>query len=178
MPGRHRVLPVGRPAHVIQRGNVVSFSSPPIQFSLLGTNVLRMFCQNEDVRSATLSTDSMAFWYCDLSTRLPSHSCTSHGKKESAVAAILRVPLLLPWGSILSALVCLSLLFFVYLGQPAAWVLWFMILATAARIIFMFSLIFAPTLAKPSPGRFIGASGTYFFGYGLAIALLMQGLGM
>jgi len=51
-----------------------------------------------------------------------------------------------------------------------------MVLATVSRFLIALGLVFPATLAKPNPLRFVGASGTYVFGLG--VALLMQGLGI
>ena len=58
-------------------------------------------------------------------------------------------------------------------GEPAAWVLWCMGLATASRYLIAIGLIVGPTLAKPQPLRFVGAVGTYVTGIVLCVALLL-----
>ena len=58
-------------------------------------------------------------------------------------------------------------------GEPAAWLLWTMMLATAFRYVHSAGMIAMPTLARPNPLRFIGALGTYVCGVALAGALLV-----
>ena len=58
-------------------------------------------------------------------------------------------------------------------GEPAAWLLWTMIFATAFRYVHAAGMIAMPTLARPNPLRFIGALGTYVCGIVLAGALLV-----
>ena len=58
--------------------------------------------------------------------------------------------------------------------NPADWVVWCMILVTACRYLLAFGLLAYPTMAKPNLCRFIGALGTYIFGFALCIALLIQ----
>jgi len=57
--------------------------------------------------------------------------------------------------------------------QPA-WVIWCMMLVTASRYSFAIGMIFPKTLAKRNPPRLLGAMGTYIFGLGLCVALLIQ----
>lgn len=49
-----------------------------------------------------------------------------------------------------------------------------MIMATFSRYLFAAGLIFSETMAKPNPARFLGALGTYLFGLGLTIMLLVD----
>jgi uncharacterized membrane protein YecN with MAPEG domain len=58
-------------------------------------------------------------------------------------------------------------------GEPAAWLLWTMMLATAFRYAHAAGMIAMPTLNRPNPLRFIGALGTYVCGVALAGALLV-----
>lgn len=58
-------------------------------------------------------------------------------------------------------------------GEPAAWVLWCMGLATAARYLIAIGLLVGPSLAKPHPLRFVGAVVTYLTGIALSVALLL-----
>ena len=56
--------------------------------------------------------------------------------------------------------------------NPSDWVLGLIIAATVSRIVFVLGMLTAKTLLRPSPLRFIGASGTYFTGISLSILLL------
>ena len=69
----------------------------------------------------------------------------------------------------------LGLLMFVLAmrGEPAAWVLWTMIIATASRYLHAVGMVAMPTLERPNPLRFLGALGTYVTGIALTVALLM-----
>jgi len=58
-------------------------------------------------------------------------------------------------------------------GEPAAWLLWTMMLATAFRYVHAAGVVAMPTLNRPNPLRFIGALGTYVCGVALAGALLV-----
>lgn len=69
------------------------------------------------------------------------------------------------------------LIYILSLQVLSTWVLWCMVLATVFRYMHAAGLIFPKTMAKPNPLRFIGALGTYFTGFGLCIALLLQALG-
>jgi uncharacterized membrane protein YecN with MAPEG domain len=53
--------------------------------------------------------------------------------------------------------------------RPAAWTAALMIGATAARLLHAYALIAAPSLAKNTKPRLVGALGTYLFGLALAI---------
>lgn len=66
---------------------------------------------------------------------------------------------------------------FLYLGSrnPADWVIWSMIGATACRYLYVIGMLAFPTMAKPNPVRFIGAGGTYTFGLMLSYAMLVAG---
>lgn len=70
------------------------------------------------------------------------------------------------------------LIFILSLSPQSDWVIWFMVLATAARYLFAAGIVFPKTLAKPNPMRFVGALSTYFFGAGLSVALLIQAVGL
>ncbi|MEL7025131.1 MAG: MAPEG family protein [Pseudomonadota bacterium] len=61
-------------------------------------------------------------------------------------------------------------------AQPGAplWVSVCAVGATVSRYSMFASMAFAPTLAKPNAGRFLGALGTYLFGTGLVIAAFLQ----
>lgn len=58
-------------------------------------------------------------------------------------------------------------------AEPAAWLLWTMMLATAFRYVHAAGVVAMPTLNRPNPLRFIGALGTYVCGVALAGALLL-----
>lgn len=62
-----------------------------------------------------------------------------------------------------------------YLGssEPAQWVVWTMVAATACRYIFVAGLIAYPTMARPNALRFVGALGTYVTGLLLSVAALL-----
>ena len=58
-------------------------------------------------------------------------------------------------------------------AEPAAWLLWTMMLATAFRYVHAVGVVAMPTLNRPNPLRFLGALGTYVCGILLAGALLV-----
>jgi len=62
---------------------------------------------------------------------------------------------------------------FLYLGghSHAPWVYWVMAAATLSRVLFVAGLLTYPTLARPSPLRFVGSAGTYASGIALSIAV-------
>ena len=60
--------------------------------------------------------------------------------------------------------------------QQPAWVIWFMVLVTVSRYSFAAGMIFPKSLDKRNPMRLLGAMGTYIFGIGLCIAVLLQAL--
>jgi uncharacterized membrane protein YecN with MAPEG domain len=62
-----------------------------------------------------------------------------------------------------------------YLGSqdPAAWIIWTMIAATACRYIFVAGIVGYPSMARPNPLRFVGALGTYITGALLSVAALL-----
>ena len=68
------------------------------------------------------------------------------------------------------------LIYLVSLGEPMSWVLWFVVLLTACRFIFVAGVLFPSTMSKPNPMRFVGAVGTYFYGLGLCFALFQQAI--
>ena len=59
-------------------------------------------------------------------------------------------------------------------SEPAAWVLWTMIVATAARYVHAVGMVVPPTLNRPNPLRVLGAGATYACGIALVIALLLS----
>lgn len=71
----------------------------------------------------------------------------------------------------------LMLLFYILSQyQYAAWVGWFIVLATVCRFLLVAGIVFPKTMAKANPVRFIGAVGTYFFGLGLCFSLIQLSL--
>ena len=68
-----------------------------------------------------------------------------------------------------------AILFYV-LGtmNPASWVCWFMIIATASRYIFVMGILSSSSMTELNKLRFIGSLGTYVSGLALSIALLIQ----
>jgi uncharacterized membrane protein YecN with MAPEG domain len=67
-------------------------------------------------------------------------------------------------------------LLFVLVGsrQPATWALWCIAAATLSRYLLALGILLSPTLARPHPLRFVGALGTYVFGFALCVALLLS----
>jgi hypothetical protein len=59
--------------------------------------------------------------------------------------------------------------------DPAPWLVWTFVAATASRYLHAAGMILAPTLARPHPLRFLGALGTYVTGLALVVAALMAG---
>ena len=57
--------------------------------------------------------------------------------------------------------------------QPARWMIWTFVAATAVRYCHAAGMILSPRLDKPYPLRFVGALGTYLVGFALVIAALM-----
>ena len=57
--------------------------------------------------------------------------------------------------------------------QPAGWMVWTFVTATAFRYLHTAGMIFPTTLDRPNPLRFVGALGTYLAGFALVLALLM-----
>jgi hypothetical protein len=56
--------------------------------------------------------------------------------------------------------------------EPSTWGVVSMVGATASRYLIAGGMILGPTLDKPHPLRFLGALGTYLFGFALCAALL------
>ena len=56
--------------------------------------------------------------------------------------------------------------------EPAAWMLWLMAIATAARYAHAAGMLLSPTLARAHPLRFAGSAANYACGAGLALAVL------
>lgn len=67
---------------------------------------------------------------------------------------------------------------FLYFGsqQPSGWMVWFMIIGTAARILIVIGLLTCKSLERPHPVRFLGALGTYVAGLVLAGEMLRGAL--
>ena len=63
------------------------------------------------------------------------------------------------------------LMLFLGTHEPATWVVWTMIVATACRYLLAAGVILSPTLDKPHPLRFVGALGTYVAGFALCGAV-------
>ncbi|MFK8049927.1 MAG: MAPEG family protein [Halioglobus sp.] len=71
----------------------------------------------------------------------------------------------------------LALLIYILSQSPQpAWVIWLMALVTACRYLIVAGLIFPKSMADPNPMRFVGALGTYVFGFGLVAALGLQAI--
>ena len=58
--------------------------------------------------------------------------------------------------------------------NPAAWMVWCMVLATVSRFLIVWGILGFASLEKPNIGRFLGAMGTYIFGTALCVALLLK----
>jgi len=58
--------------------------------------------------------------------------------------------------------------------EPAAWMMWTFVAATACRYVHAAGMITGATLAKPNPLRFVGALGTYVTGLALVVAVLLR----
>ncbi|MEN7342920.1 MAG: MAPEG family protein [Pseudomonadota bacterium] len=69
------------------------------------------------------------------------------------------------------------IMYLLALAPQPAFVYTMMIMATFSRYLLAAGMILPATLAKPNPMRFLGALGTYLFGLGLVIALLVSALG-
>lgn len=57
--------------------------------------------------------------------------------------------------------------------QPATWMIWTFIAATAFRYLHAAGMVLSPTLAKAHPLRLVGAAGSYFAGFALVVATLL-----
>jgi hypothetical protein len=58
--------------------------------------------------------------------------------------------------------------------QPAPWMVWTFVAATACRYLHAAGMIAYGTLAKANPLRFVGALGTYLTGFALVVAALLR----
>ncbi|MFT4822228.1 MAG: putative membrane protein YecN with MAPEG domain [Halioglobus sp.] len=71
----------------------------------------------------------------------------------------------------------LALLIYILSQSPQpVWVMWLMVLVTACRYLLVAGLIIPKSMAEPNAMRFVGALGTYIFGFGLVAALAIQAL--
>ena len=68
------------------------------------------------------------------------------------------------------------LILFTGLGSPAPWVIACILGATASRLLHVYGMLTAATLAKRGMARYAGALGTYLFGLLLIVAALVQPL--
>ncbi|HWJ95096.1 MAG TPA: MAPEG family protein [Telluria sp.] len=66
------------------------------------------------------------------------------------------------------------LMLFLGTRDPAPWVVWTMVAATACRYIFVAGLVAYPSMARPNALRFIGGLGTYVTGLVLSAAVLFS----
>ena len=57
--------------------------------------------------------------------------------------------------------------------QPAAWMVWTFIAATAFRYLHAAGMLVCPSLDQPHPLRFVGALGTYVAGLVLVVAAFL-----
>ena len=64
------------------------------------------------------------------------------------------------------------LILFLGSREPSTWGVTSMIGATASRYLLAAGIVLSPTLEKPHPLRFLGALGTYLFGFALCGSLL------
>lgn len=71
----------------------------------------------------------------------------------------------------------LALLIYILSQSPQPiWVMWMMVLVTACRYLLVAGLIIPKSMAEPNTMRFVGALGTYIFGFGLVAAVAIQAL--
>ncbi|MFK8051385.1 MAG: MAPEG family protein [Woeseiaceae bacterium] len=66
------------------------------------------------------------------------------------------------------------IMYLLALNPQPAFVYTMMIMATFSRYLVAAGLIFSASLTKANPARFLGALGTYLFGMGLTIMLLID----
>ncbi|HEV8562464.1 MAG TPA: MAPEG family protein [Actinophytocola sp.] len=66
----------------------------------------------------------------------------------------------------------LLVLFLLDAARAPSWTLVFVVCATLARLAHAVGMLSTPTLAKSTPLRVAGASGTYLFGFALAVTLV------
>lgn len=74
----------------------------------------------------------------------------------------------------------IMVIFMLFLGtrDPAAWVLWLMVIVTASRYLIAAGLIMSESLDKLHPLRLVGAFGTYIGGLLLCLAVLLEAWAM
>ncbi len=58
--------------------------------------------------------------------------------------------------------------------QPAPWMIWTAVAATACRYLHAAGMITCASLARPNPLRFVGALGTYVTGLALVVATFLR----
>jgi len=58
-------------------------------------------------------------------------------------------------------------------NDPPAWALWTMGLAVLSRYLLAIGILVCPTMDRPHPLRFVGATGTYATGLALCVAALL-----
>jgi hypothetical protein len=75
-------------------------------------------------------------------------------------------------GNAIEYIPTLLVLFLVVGARAPSWTLAFVVGATLARLAHAAGMLTAPTLAKSTPLRVAGASGTYLFGVALAVTLV------
>ena len=56
------------------------------------------------------------------------------------------------------------IIYILSLAPQSSWVLWFVVLVTGCRYLFVAGILFPKTMNNPNPMRFMGACGTYIFG--------------
>ena len=70
-------------------------------------------------------------------------------------------------------ILCILMFLIAAPGEPARWLLWTMIIATASRYLHAIGMVAMPTLGRPNILRVLGAGGTYVTGIILTVALLI-----
>lgn len=70
-------------------------------------------------------------------------------------------------------ILCILMFLIAAPGEPATWLLWTMIIATASRYLPAIGMVAMPTLGRPNLLRILGAGGTYVTGIVLTVALLI-----
>ena len=106
--------------------------------------------------SATRNNTKKSVGYPDDPTALLHKLCRAHGNASEYV------PIL-----------CILMFLIAAPGEPAAWVLAMMVIATVSRYLHAIGMVAMPTLGRPNLVRVIGAGGTYVAGIALTVALLI-----
>jgi hypothetical protein len=75
-------------------------------------------------------------------------------------------------GNAIEYIPTLLVLFVLDAARAPSWTLVFVVGATLARLAHAVGMLSTPTLAKSTPLRVAGASGTYLFGFALAVTLV------